>query len=52
MPIIDECCGGLDVHKKCIVAYLLSDHVAGQRHPEVCTFGTMTLNLLALADWL
>jgi hypothetical protein len=40
------------VHRKRIVVCLLRDHAAGQRQQEVRTFGTMTWDLLALADWL
>jgi transposase len=52
MQIMYECCCGLDVHKKRIVACLWRDNAAGQRQQEVRTFGTMTQDLLALADWL
>jgi transposase len=42
-----ERCVGLDVHKKTVVACVLTPE--GQ---ETRTFGTMTAELLALADWL
>jgi transposase len=47
MQVMYERCAGLDVHKKTVVACVLSP--AGQ---ETRTFGTMTADLLALADWL
>jgi transposase len=52
MQIIHACCCGLDVHKKLIVACLMSFDQAGRRHKEVRTFTTMTGDILALADWL
>ena len=52
MQIVHACCCGLDVHKKKVVACLMSDGAAASRHKEVRTFGTMTHELLALADWL
>ena len=52
MDIVYPCCAGLDVHKKTVVACVrhLNDHK--EVHKEVRTFGTMTANLLELADWL
>jgi transposase len=47
MPVMDERCAGLDVHKKTVVACVVTP--AGQ---ETRTFATMTAALLALADWL
>ena len=47
MQVMDERCAGLDVHKKTVVAWVLTE--AG---PETRTFGTMTTDLLALADGL
>jgi transposase len=47
MHIMYERCAGLDVHKKTVVACVVTP--AGQ---ETRTFGTMTADLLALADWL
>jgi transposase len=52
MQIIHACCCGLDVHKKRIVACLMLYDGAGQRQKELRTFGTMTQDILALADWL
>jgi transposase len=47
MRVVFERCAGLDVHKKTVVACLLTPE-----GKEVRTFGTMTQELLALADWL
>ncbi len=43
---------GLDVHKKTIVACCLTPGPKGAPQKEIRTFGTMTHDLLALADWL
>ena len=47
MQVVHERCAGLDVHKKTVVASVISRE--GQ---ETRTFGTMTRDLLLLADWL
>lgn len=47
MDVIHERCCGLDIHKKTVVACLLT-----RRRKVVRTFGTMTSELLTLADWL
>jgi transposase len=47
MQVMYERCAGLDVHKKTVVACVLTPE--GQ---EIRTFGTMTAALLTLADWL
>jgi transposase len=47
MQVMYERCAGLDVHKKTVVACVRT--LEGQ---ETRTFGTMTAELLALADWL
>jgi transposase len=52
MQIMHACCCGLDVHKKQIVACLMRFNAAGQQQQELRTFGTMTQDILALADWL
>jgi transposase len=45
-------CAGLDVHKDTVVACARHHLPNGRLRKEVCTFGTMTGDLLALADWL
>jgi transposase len=52
MEVVYRRCCGLDVHKKMVVACLLSLDERGQRQKEVRVFTTMTQDLLALADWL
>ena len=47
MEVIYRRCCGLDVHKKKVVACVMAPE-----GKEVRTFGTMTEDLLALADWL
>ena len=52
MDVVYERCCGLDAHKRTVVACLLTPGQPGQPRTEVRTFGTMTADLLALADWL
>lgn len=47
MEVVYERCCGLDVHKKTVVACVMTAEVK-----ETRTFATMTKDLLALADWL
>jgi transposase len=47
MQVVVERCCGLDVHKRVVVACVLS-----QRERMIRSFGTMTEDLEALADWL
>jgi len=43
---------GLDVHKKTVVACLITPDPQGGWHQETRSFSTMTHDLLALSDWL
>jgi transposase len=52
MHVVYERCCGLDVHKKIVVACLMTLTAKGQRHKEIRSFGTMTRDLLMLLDWL
>ena len=52
MDVVHERCCGLDVHKKTVVACVAVSAPEGSVRKEVRTFGTMTDELLALADWL
>jgi len=52
MDLIHDCCVGLDVHKKTVVACVRRVGPDGAVEREVVSFGTMTAELLALADWL
>jgi transposase len=52
MQVVHERCCGLDIHKQTVVACALTLGAAGEPRKAVRTFGTMTDELLALADWL
>jgi transposase len=52
MEIVYERCCGLDIHKKTVVACLITPDAHGHRHKELRTFRTLTADLLALHDWL
>lgn len=52
MQVIHECCAGLDVHKKSVSACVLSWETGGKKVRGLRVFGTMTRDLLQLADWL
>jgi transposase len=52
MQVLYGRCAGLDVHKKTVVACVLTSTERGMATQEVRTFGTMTRDLEALAAWL
>jgi transposase len=52
MDVIYPRCCGLDVHKKTVAACLITSTAGAEPVKELRTFGTMTADLLALADWL
>jgi len=52
LEVIYQCCCGLDVHKRTIAACVRRLLENGGMHQETRTFGTMTRDILALADWL
>jgi transposase len=52
MEVLYARCCGVDVHKQLIVACVAITDGAGQVQKQVRRFGTMTSDLLALADWL
>jgi transposase len=52
MEVVYSRCCGLDLHKRTVVACLLTPGPRAKPVKEVRTFGTMTDDLLALADWL
>ena len=52
MQVVHERCCGLDVHKKTVVACVLTSTEDGTIERVIRTFSTMTANLLALSDWL
>jgi transposase len=52
MQIVYDRCAGLDVHKKSVMACLITPAANGQRRKERQTFSTMTADLLRLREWL
>ena len=52
MQVVYPRCAGLDVHKRSVVACVLLTQADGTVQRHTATFGTMTADLLALADWL
>jgi transposase len=52
MEVVYTHCAGLDVHKKTVVATVITPERQGGVFKETRTFGTMTADLLALSDWL
>jgi transposase len=55
MDVIFTHCAGLDVHKKTVMACRITPDTSGQQAEgvvELKEFGTMTVDLLALSDWL
>ena len=52
MEVVYARCGGLDVHKRTVVACVVVPGPGPRPRKEVRTFGTMTDDLLRLADWL
>ena len=52
MYVVYARCCGLDVHKKSITACVLLREASGPVRQEIRRFGTMTWELLELANWL
>ena len=52
MEVLYPRCGGLDIHKRTVVACRVTPGPDGQPVKAIRTFGAMTEDLLALADWL
>ena len=52
MDVVHERCCGLDIGKRSLTACLIVPGEDGLAQKEIRTFGTMTDDLLALADWL
>lgn len=52
MEVVHERCAGLDVHKKSVTACRIIPAAGGGWQKERRRFGTMTDELLKLADWL
>jgi transposase len=52
MDLLHASCAGLDVHKDTVVACVRRLDTKGKVQQQTRTFGTMTSQLLELADWL
>lgn len=52
MEIVHERCCGLDVHNKTVVACLMVLDEQGKLQKTIRTFGTITVDLLSMVDWL
>jgi transposase len=52
MDVMYPHCCGVDVHKREVVACVMTTDPDGTCHKAVRAFGTMTPDILALADWL
>ncbi|MGV2389745.1 MAG UNVERIFIED_CONTAM: hypothetical protein LVR29_20325 [Microcystis novacekii LVE1205-3] len=52
MPVVNPHCAGLDVHKKTVVACLITPKKKGGWEKEIRTFSTLTKDWLNLSDWL
>ncbi len=52
MDVLVERCCGLDVHKRTVVACLLTADPGSRPTKEIRSFATLTKGLLALRDWL
>lgn len=52
MDRVIERCAGLDVHQASVAACVRVPGAGGQRVQHIRTFGTTTVELLALGDWL
>jgi transposase len=52
MDVLHRCCAGLDVHKDSVYACVRRLGPGGGVRETIRVFGTMTPDLLALADWL
>ena len=50
MDVVYERCCGLDVHKRTVVACLLTSGEQESPQKQVRTFGTMTTDVLAFAE--
>jgi transposase len=52
MEVVIERACGLDIHKRTVVACLMTPGPDGKLHKELRTFSTVTADRLRLADWL
>ena len=52
MKVVYERCCGIDVHKKNVVACLITPGKRAESQKQMRTFSTMTAELLEMSDWL
>lgn len=52
MDAMVECCAGLDVHQRTVVACVLKGKAGEKPRQLIRTFGTFTHELIALREWL
>jgi len=52
MEVVHARCAGLDVHKKSVYGCVICCEANGEKQQEKRNFGTVTAELLSLADWL
>ena len=52
MENVFPCCAGLDVHKESVEACVRRIEPNGRLHQQTHHWGTMTRDLLAMADWM
>ena len=52
MQVVHERCAGLDGHKKNVYGCVITLEGNAKKKKEVRSFGTMTADLLRLAEWL
>jgi transposase len=52
MDIVHHRCCGLDIHKRSVAACLITPKADGTPHKTIRSFGTMTADLVEMADWL
>jgi len=52
MEVVHARCAGLDVHKKSVYGCVICWEANGEKRQEKRSFGTVTADLLRLADWL
>jgi hypothetical protein len=52
MDIVRPRCAGIDIGKRSLTACVITTDASGTPAKEIRTFGTVTSDLLALADWL
>jgi transposase len=52
MQVLYERCCGLDIHKQSVVACLVTPDATEHAQKQLRSFGTRTVDILALSDWL